>query len=82
MALLGLGEAGSAIARGLCSPGGWRESADLGCQAGESDGTPRHYPGSRAPEAHVEQVTLRRQDKPKTQEQDGELGRGEQPSAE
>jgi 3-hydroxyisobutyrate dehydrogenase len=26
VALLGLGEAGSAIARGLCSPGGWRES--------------------------------------------------------
>jgi len=27
VALLGLGEAGSAIARGLCGEGGWREAA-------------------------------------------------------
>jgi len=30
IALLGFGEAGSAIARGLCAPGGWRDSLDEG----------------------------------------------------
>ena len=40
IALLGFGEAGSAIARGLCADGGWRGAA-RSTPAGPGDNAPR-----------------------------------------